>query len=164
MILWVSWTSRSLFSDSILGERTRRSEDKEIDMLGIRRSCTKLCLMPSKLIKKLPYVLFIGKKWAETIRQWDKVSGKLIEQCFTRGTQAISITLHMKHTVALGWIPQPYSGRKVGFPEPEPAHTYPRPWLQDFTGSAKLMSSLRGQFVFLWHILAGTLDQPSPQH
>lgn len=79
----------------------------------------KLCLIPIESIKKdsILYIVCIGgtgQSQPNAIMQWDEVSTKLIEQCYTKGTQEISSASQAEHTAALG-----ASEGKAKFPETE---------------------------------------------
>lgn len=104
VILKLIWTSRSLFSDKVLRERTEDREDKVWDW----KSCTCCDLCHANLLGSPLRYYFQGRngtEWAEAIMQWDEASKRLTKQCYTR-EHSVSGSWQSKHTVAL-WLTTP---------------------------------------------------------
>lgn len=92
----------------------------------IRRSCTSYVFMPRNITKSASYSLpgEMAESQQETYTQWDKVSRKLIKQCYTKGTQDISSMPQIKDIRSIRVVF--LVSEVTGIPRPWP---WPRPLL-----------------------------------
>lgn len=81
------WTSRPFFSDKVLGESIRKSENKELGKFGLWRSSIS-CFMPSLYRSTASYTIS-RIELAEIIIQLEEVSRKLNKHSCTKNTKAL---------------------------------------------------------------------------
>lgn len=81
---WLTWNSRSFFSDRTLSQRTKDKKIKKIGNLGVRKSLKSSRLHASKFTRKYSILCTVyrgkmGQSQQRTIMLWDEVSRKVVK-------------------------------------------------------------------------------------